>query len=190
MQEYQKEALKLAKNAILEEFWEANLQNYYPQNKELLEKKSCFVTLKTNKKILRWCIWNIFPIEELYLNIIRNAKNAAFRDPRFPPITKQELKNIFLEISILTIPEEKNFQNIEELLSFLEKNRPWLVIELFWKSATFLPSVWEEIKNPWDFLTHLILKAWIDIQFFIDNFSKVKIEIYESIEFWEFFEKI
>ena len=46
MKNYQKEALQLAKKSILENFWKASLDDYYPKNEELLEKKACFVTLK------------------------------------------------------------------------------------------------------------------------------------------------
>jgi AMMECR1 domain-containing protein len=46
MKDYQREALKLAKNSILEEFQKADLNNYYPETGELLEEKACFVTLK------------------------------------------------------------------------------------------------------------------------------------------------
>lgn len=185
MKNYQIEALQIAKKSILEEFWKYSLKWYKILNKELLEKKACFVTLKSFQKDLRWCIWNIFPVWNLYNSIISNAKNSAFSDPRFSPLTFEELENndIFVEITILWEIQEKYFLSIQELLKFLKENKPWLIIQLWFREATFLPSVWHEIKSEEDFLTHLIYKAWIEIDEFINNFSKVKISIYSWEEF-------
>ena len=188
MKNYQKEALQLAKNSILEEFWKASLDNYYPKNKELLEKKACFVTLKKagdERLSLRWCIGSLVPTRELYLDIIDNAKNAAFNDPRFSPLTYEEVNDLFVEISILQIPYEVKFNSIEELLYKLQEEKPWLIIKLFWRQATFLPSVWEEIKDSEQFLIHLILKAWLNIEDFVQNFKEAQIFFYTTEEFWE-----
>ena len=195
MENWKKEALSLAKTSILEEFQMADLSRYYPQNKELLEKWACFVTLKRKNPIkktwdLRWCIWSIIAYRELYKDIIENAKNAAFKDPRFLPLTFEETKDLIVEISVLTEPEEKNFENIQDLILFLEKNKPGLIIKLFWRQATFLPSVWEEIENAEQFLIHLIYKAWLSPEEFVQNFSQAEIFIYSSIEFKDFWENI
>ncbi len=191
MESWQKEALSLAKTSILEGFGMASLESYSPQNKELLDTKASFITLKKreiSRNSLRWCIWSIVAYRPLYEDIIENAKSAAFKDPRFFPLIYEEVKDLLIEISVLTTPEEKNFFSIEELLEFLKQNKPWLIIDLDWHSATFLPSVWEEIENEEQFLIHLIYKAWLSPEYFIQNFNKVKIEIYYTIEFnntWE-----
>lgn len=192
MKNYQKEALEIAKKSILEWYWEKLLKNYKIINKELLEKKACFVTLKLFWKDLRWCIGNIIPVWSLYNSIVSNAKSSAFYDPRFSPLTIDELQNndLFIEITILSEIQEKKFLSIKELLQFLKDNKPWLIIELDNKEATFLPSVWHEIKSEEDFLTHLIYKAWIDINKFISDFSKVKTSFYTWEEFWEYFKEI
>ncbi|MFA5916902.1 MAG: AmmeMemoRadiSam system protein A [Candidatus Gracilibacteria bacterium] len=192
MKNYQKEALEIAKKSILEYFGEDLLKKYSIQNKELLEKKACFVTLKSFGKDLRGCIGNIFPVGSLYDSILSNAKSSAFHDPRFSPLTKDELENndLFIEITILSEIQEKQFSNIKELLQFLRDNKPGLIIELDNREATFLPSVWHEIKSEEDFLTHLIYKAGIDINKFISNFSKVKTSFYTGEEFGEYFKDI
>lgn len=190
MKKYQKEALKLAKNSILEKFWKANLYNFIAENDELNEKKACFITIKTWKKSLRWCIWSIFAHRVLYKDIISNAKSAAFSDPRFSPLTKQEFDDLFLEITILTPLEEKKFENIEWLFFYLNEKKPWLVLSLLDKEATFLPSVWNEINHPLDFITHLIYKAWITDDEFINQFNKVIFLVYFWEEFWEWFKNI
>jgi len=193
MESWQKESLSLAKTSILEEFWKASLNGYYPQNKELLETKASFVTLKKrdiSRNSLRWCIWSIMAYRSLYKDIIENAKSAAFRDPRFTPLIYEEVAELLIEISVLTTPEEKSFSNIEELLVFLRPNKPGLIINLDWYSATFLPSVWEEIENEEQFLIHLIYKAWLTPEYFVQNFDKVKIEVYYTIEFSDIWENI
>ena len=193
MKPWQKEALSLAKTSILEEFSKASLANYHPENKELLETKASFVTLKKRdilRNSLRWCIWSIMAYRPLYEDITQNAKAAAFKDPRFPPLTYEEVNELLIEISVLTTPEEKSFSSIEELLKFLKEKKPWLIINLDWYSATFLPSVWEEIENEEQFLIHLIYKAWLSPEYFVQNFSRVKIEIYFTIEFSDTWENI
>lgn len=65
--------------------------------------RAAFVTLKKNGE-LRGCIGDIFPQRPLYKSILINAINACVNDPRFPPVTQNELKDITIEISALTVP--------------------------------------------------------------------------------------
>ena len=194
MQNWQKEALSLAKSSILEEFWKASLENYYPKNPELLRPGAAFVTLKkddgTEHWSLRWCIGSLVATRPLWEDIKINAKNAAFSDPRFPPLQEDEIKNLIVEISVLTPPEEKQFNSIEELLQYLSENKPGLIIQLWYKQATFLPSVWEELPDAEQFLVHLIYKAWLTPEEFVQNFNNVKIFTYWSIEFKDKWENI
>lgn len=190
MLDYKKEALILAKKSILEEFWLDTLKWYEIQNEKLKKYWACFVTLKIENKTLRWCIGSIVAHREIYKDIISNAKSAAFWDPRFPPLQKNELKILHLNITILSPLEEKKFNSINDLLLYLKNKKPWLVIKLWYKSATFLPSVWEEIPNEEAFLTHLLFKAQINQEEFIENFNKVEFQIYSWEEFWEEFSKI
>lgn len=69
--------------------------------------RGAFVTLKIRDK-LRGCIGYLEGIKPLYQTIIENSYNAAFRDHRFQPVRKSELKDITIEISVLTEPEEIN----------------------------------------------------------------------------------
>ena len=187
MEAWQKEALSLAKTSILEEFWKASLAWYFPKNERLKEPGAAFVTLKkddgSEHGSLRWCIGSLIAVRPLYEDIIINAKNAAFSDPRFSPLQEDETENLIIEISVLTQPQEVKFKSVEELLSYLNEKKPWLIIQLWIKQATFLPSVWEELPDPDQFLLHLIYKAWLTLEEFISNFDKFKIFVYGSIEF-------
>ncbi len=190
MKNYKKEALVLAKKSILEEFWLDSLSDYKIKNKELLENWACFVTLKTLNNTLRWCIWSIIPHKKLYEDIVSNAKSSAFNDPRFDKLRRDELNDLRIDISILTPLKELKFDDLKYFLSYIEKNKPWIVIKLWYRQATFLPSVWEELSNENDFLRHLVFKAWIDFDEFKDTFLEVEIYEYYSDEFWEKFSKI
>ena len=194
MQAWQKEALSIAKTSILEEFWKASLENYYPKSPELLQPGAAFVTLKkedgTEHGSLRGCIGSLVATRPLWEDIKINAKNAAFSDPRFPPLQEDETKNLIVEISVLTPSEEKQFNSIEELLQYLSENKPGLIIQLWYKQATFLPSVWEELPDAEQFLVHLIYKAWLTPEEFVQNFQDVKVFTYWSIEFKDRWENI
>ncbi len=96
--------LDLAKNTIANK-----LHGVAPvKNKEdipdfLTKIQSCFVTLHTKDGRLRGCIGNIMAFESLYDNIIHNAFNSAFRDPRFSPVSsEEEFSALKIEISVLT----------------------------------------------------------------------------------------
>ena len=123
----------------------------------LKEKRGVFVTLTINGQ-LRGCIGNIHPIMLLYEAVIKNAVNAAYSDPRFPPLTKEEAAELEIEISILTEPVKLNYTDETDLLEKLNHEQG-IIIKKGFATATFLPQVWEQIPNKEEFLTHLCLKA-------------------------------
>jgi len=126
--------------------------------KKLLEKKACFVTLTTSGD-LRGCIGHLVAIQALYLDIIENAFSAAFSDPRFSVLSKKEFQKTKIEVSVLTNPEELKFSSPDELLEKIVAGKDGLIITKGQRSATFLPSVWEELPKKEDFLSHLCMKA-------------------------------
>ncbi|UCE78509.1 MAG: AmmeMemoRadiSam system protein A [Nitrospiraceae bacterium] len=73
---------------------------------ELSEKAGVFVCLKKNGK-LRGCIGTFMPVtENIAQETIRNALAAATQDPRFPPVTKDELPELEYSVDILSAPEK------------------------------------------------------------------------------------
>ena len=168
--------LVLSKNAIASELLSVPL--HIPSiSPKLKEKRACFVTLTINGQ-LRGCIGHILPIQELYKDIIENAKSAAYEDPRFPPVKKEELDNLIIEISILTIPKPFPYQTIEELLSYLGKEKPGVILSKGLNRATFLPQVWDDLPDPRSFLSNLALKAGLSPDAWKHG---VKVELY-SVE--------
>lgn len=122
------------------------------------EKRGTFVTL-TKDDQLRGCIGHIIPEESLIEGIRINAINAAFRDPRFPPVRPEEWDRIKIEISILTEPKPLSYTDGKDLLEKVRPNVDGVIIKKGARQATFLPQVWEQLPDKEDFLTHLCLKA-------------------------------
>lgn len=131
------------------------------QSKILLEKRGVFVTL-TKKGDLRGCIGNLEPIQTIVESVIDNTLAAAFYDFRFTPLDRSELKDIKIEISILDSPQKLNIQKPQEIVKFLEQNRPGVILENRYYKATFLPQVWEEINSAQEFLESLSIKAGLN----------------------------
>ncbi len=129
--------------------------------KDFLVTRACFATLYVNDK-LRGCIGDCEAYEPLYKNIIRNSIRAATVDYRFESITLSDLPNLKVSVSVLTTPQVYKPENKEELLQFLKKEKPGLILEKEGKRALFLPQVWEELSQPQDFLMHLCQKAGLE----------------------------
>jgi len=124
----------------------------------LTEAKGCFVTL-TEQGVLRGCIGNILPQGALYQAIVDNTRNAAMRDPRFPPVRPGEVKGIKIEISVLTEPQPLSFNSPEDLLNKLKSGQDGVVLQIASNRATFLPQVWEKLPDKVQFLNELAQKA-------------------------------
>lgn len=124
----------------------------------LHQKAACFVTVYIDRK-LRGCIGNYEAFEPLYKNIIRNAISAITSDYRFSPITKEEIPNLSVEISVLSQMEKYRPKDSGELLKYLEDVKPGLLLEASGRKALFLPQVWEDLPKAQDFLSNLCFKA-------------------------------
>jgi len=124
----------------------------------LKEKRGTFVTLH-KKGNLRGCIGNIDPDKTILQGVMDNARQAAFNDSRFSPLSYEELKDTHIEISILTPPEKLDYTDAKDLVAKLRPHIDGVMIKKQYKSATFLPQVWEQLKDPEIFLTHLCSKA-------------------------------
>ena len=125
------------------------------------EKRGTFVTLTIGGN-LRGCIGHIIAQETLIEGIKVNALNAAFRDPRFNPVGKNEWDRVKIEVSILTDPKPLSYSGAEDLLKKLRPGIDGVILKKGYRQATFLPQVWEQLPEKEDFLNHLCLKAGFD----------------------------
>jgi len=128
------------------------------KDQALKNKRGTFVTLHINGE-LRGCIGSLAAHEPLAESVRHNAINAAFRDSRFRPLTKDELAKIEIEVSILTEPQPLVYSNAADLIGKLRPNIDGVILRKGFASATFLPQVWEQLPRPEDFLSHLCSKA-------------------------------
>lgn len=124
----------------------------------LTEQRASFVTL-THAGELRGCIGSLEARRMLVEDVASNAFAAAFRDPRFPPLQMQEFAVLDIQVSVLGTPEPVAFASEQELLENLRPGVDGLIMEEKHARGTFLPSVWESLPQPEDFLRHLKLKA-------------------------------
>lgn len=123
------------------------------------EKRAVFVTL-TQKRALRGCIGSLIAVESLRDNAGRNAVQAALHDPRFPPLTPQELRSVRIEISVLSPSQHLEYNGAAQLLQLLEPGKDGLIVEgPNGARATFLPQVWEQLPQAEAFLSALCRKA-------------------------------
>jgi len=160
------ELFKIAKDSIL---YFLDYQKF-PSVEKKGKRAATFVTL-FEKGNLRGCIGTITPIRYITEDVSVNAINAAFFDPRFLPLTKEELKenedNLEIEISILT-PMKRFEGSVKEWIEFIEREKPGVFIKKGPFSATFLPDVWKELPDPFEFMNHLSLKAGMSITDWVD----------------------
>lgn len=125
----------------------------------LVEPGASFVTLLGPGGELRGCIGTIEARSPLAHDVQHNALSSALRDPRFPPVGPRELDGLQIELSVLTAPKQINFDGPDDLLEKIHPGVDGLIIEKGWHRATLLPSVWEKIPDPIEFLTTLCFKA-------------------------------
>jgi AmmeMemoRadiSam system protein A len=141
-------------------------------SRKFFKRRGTFVTL-TIEHNLRGCIGHIIPQETLIEGIKVNAINAAFRDPRFRPLSKQEWERVKIEVSVLTDPEELPYEDAKDLLEKLRPGVDGVILKKGYNQSTFLPQVWEQLPRKEEFLTHLCMKAGLDG----DAWKREKIEV-------------
>lgn len=124
----------------------------------LAAEGACFITLKLNDQ-LRGCIGSVQAHRPLAADIAENAFASAFRDPRFSPLTPNEMNRLEVSISVLSPPVEMTVSSENDLLSQLRPGMDGLIIEEASRRALFLPSVWKQLPRPTQFLEHLKAKA-------------------------------
>ena len=156
--------IEIAKKAILDKLNSTNLLNRdeYLRNYPFLnEKRATFVTLNKNLQ-LRGCIGSLLPYNLLIDDLIHNAKAAAFSDPRFKPLTKNEFDDLDIEISLLSIPEKVEYKDKEDLKNKIRKGIDGVILKHSFFRATFLPQVWEQLPDFDLFFAHLCQKAGLN----------------------------
>ncbi|MEW8627794.1 MAG: AmmeMemoRadiSam system protein A [Candidatus Thiodiazotropha sp.] len=151
----------------------------YPD--ELRAIRASFVTLKLSDQ-LRGCIGHLEAMQPLVCDVAENAYAAAFRDPRFPPLSPSERDQVAIHLSLLTHSVAIEFDSEADLLAKIRPGKDGLILIEGFRRGTFLPSVWEALPNPRDFVDQLKLKAGLPSNYWSDSLEVMR---YESESFPE-----
>ena len=168
------ELLRLARQAVQTYVAEKRVVTSETTNPNLLSDRGAFVTLKKSGE-LRGCIGFIEPVASLWDTVIHTAVYAASEDPRFTPVTAEELKDLEYEISVLTPLKRINDPGIVQV------GKHGLVIAVGRNRGILLPQV--PVENNWDretFLCQACVKAGLPP----DAWKKgAEISVFEAIVF-------
>lgn len=141
-------------------------------HRDLKAVRASFVTLQIHGQ-LRGCIGHLEAVQPLVVDVAENAFAAAFRDPRFEPLREDEWPAVDIHLSILTRPEPLQFNDEGDLVRQIRPGEDGLILQDGPNRGTFLPSVWESLPDPVDFLVHLKHKAGLAANHWSD-----RIEVY------------
>jgi len=178
MNELGKTLLQLARNAIATRF--GLPVNAAVDRPELHKTGATFVTL-TQHDELRGCIGSLEAWRPLLADVQENACNAAFRDPRFEPLSREELPITRVEVSLLTPAEPMSFSSEADALAQLRPDIDGVIFTAGHHRATFLPQVWEQLPKPSQFMAHLKQKAGLPTDYWGPN---VQLERY-TVKKWQ-----
>ncbi len=128
------------------------------------EPGAVFVTLRIDGA-LRGCVGSLEAHRPLIDDVRLNTRGAAFRDPRFAPLVREELPSVAIEISELSTPMPLVVAGESEALAALEPGRDGVILAFGDRRATFLPQVWDSLPAPRNFLGELKKKAGLPSTF-------------------------
>jgi AmmeMemoRadiSam system protein B/AmmeMemoRadiSam system protein A len=165
--------LARARNAIAARLGQATRAE--PDHPALARPGATFVTLTRNDE-LRGCIGSLEAHRSLDHDVRANAVAAAFRDPRFAPLTLAELPHTRVEVSLLTAPQPMKFSDEADALRQLRPHVDGVILTAGRHRGTFLPQVWEQLPEPRLFMAHLKQKAGLPAD---EWSSEVELQRYE-----------
>ena len=141
---------------------------------------ACFVTL-TQHGELRGCIGSLQAHRPLLEDVKSNAVSAALHDPRFTPLSVEELDITTVEISLISAAQAMQVRDEADALAQLRPSIDGIIFEFGRYRSTFLPQVWESLAQPRDFLAMLRRKAGLPDNFWAEG---VKLSRY-SVTKWK-----
>ena len=148
----------------------------------LQQQGASFVTL-TIRGMLRGCVGTLEPYQSLADDVREHAVASGLQDYRFSPVRAEELSQIEIEISRLTLPQPLMYTTPETLVEMLRPGIDGVVLRDGMRRATFLPQVWEKLPDPAEFLEHLCAKMGADPGLW--RRKKLDVFVYQVEEFHE-----
>ena len=155
--------VKLARKSISYSTLYANSMLKEAAQKEFSEERGVFTTIHSFPSMdLRGCIGFPEPVMPLWNAVIESSFSAAFNDPRFEPLRAEELSEIIIELSILSVPEEIKIEK-KEVPKKISVGRDGLIVRKGFCSGLLLPQVAPEWKwNSLEFLENTCNKAGLE----------------------------
>ncbi len=158
--------LHVARAAIAEEL--GFLSDNLPRPAWMEEPGATFVTLTLHGR-LRGCIGSLEANQPLIDDVRQNAVAAAFRDPRFAPLTLDEFAEVILDVALLSKPELIRFSSEADAASQLNPGLDGVTLEYGGNRASFLPHAWADSPDPQVFLALLKEQAGLADDFWSDE---------------------
>ena len=146
--------VKLAKDTIKSIFSKESVKE--PEGYE--ERQGCFVTINEHGA-LRGCIGYVTSDKPLKETVREAAEAAALHDPRFPPLTEDELEEITIEVSVLTRPRKVASEDPLKRQEAFTAGRSGLIVQRGWKSGLLLPQVFDKETTAQEALSMTCEKA-------------------------------
>lgn len=143
--------------------------------------RGVFVTLEKENQ-LRGCIGELHDRHPLHRGIRICSVKAALEDPRFAPVTVEELPSLCVSVSIINRPQTLAAEGVDRATA-LVPHRDGVILIVSGRRSTFLPRVWQQYEDPRDFLTQLCLKQGAPPDCWTD--PSVELLRYDAIEIKE-----
>ena len=124
----------------------------------LTAMRASFVTLRVGGR-LRGCIGSVRAHRPLMIDVATNAWKAGFADPRFRPLSRDELGSVTIGVALLSTPHPIRFAGEGDLVRQVRPDVDGLILQDGARRGILLPSVWEEVPRPERFVNQLKRKA-------------------------------
>ena len=151
-----------------------------PDHPALAASGATFVTLTSpghGSDQLRGCIGTLDAWRSVEEDVRANARAAAFRDPRFMPLRRDEFSRIHVEVSLLTPPQPFKCRDEDDAIRQLRPHEDGVIFQYKDARSTFLPQVWENLPEPRDFLYQLKCKAGLPGYFWAPDVRLYRYEV-------------
>jgi hypothetical protein len=154
-----------------------------PEHPALLQPGATFVTLRRHGE-LRGCIGRLHADRPLHEDVRRNARSAAFEDPRFGPLRPAEWDGLEVEVSLLDSPRPIAFVDEADAHAALVPGEDGVIFEWRGRRSTFLPQVWAQLPDPADFIGELKRKAGFSADFWHEEvrLSRYRVRKFARVE--------
>lgn len=154
-----------------------------PDHPALSRHGACFVTLHDARGQLRGCIGQLKARRALADDIRENARAAAFSDPRFFPLRRDEWSGLAVEVSILSPLEPlPSAATLAEAAVLIKPDTDGVALQWQGHRATFLPQVWKQLPTADQFLRQLLAKAGLALDFWSSDVQlwRYRVTVFEE----------